>query len=174
MDGRGDHTPEAPCTPEAFCTPEALCPVAEFRASFPEYADPALWPDAVIERVQRMALCYLPPGRGKRLSGAARALALDLMAAHLLFLEDAITRGKGGKAAGLVSGATVDKVSVSLTPPPVKNQFAWWLSLSPRGAELLALLRSRAAGGLYVGGTPPERAAFRKAGGVFINGRGNS
>jgi hypothetical protein len=68
-----------------------------------------------------------------------------------------------------VSGASVDKVSVTLTPPPVKSQWQWWMSLTPRGAQLLALLKSKAAGGLYVGGLPAERAAFRKAGGVFVN-----
>lgn len=159
-----------------LCGPETVpaFDVAEFRASYPEFTDPVLWPDPVILRVRDTALCYISPRPGRRLSGASRALAIDLMTAHLLFLEDLILKGKGGSAAGMVSGASVDKVSVSLTPPPVKGQFAWWLSLSPRGAQLLALLKTKTAGGLYVGGLPPEREAFRKAGGVFRSGKGSS
>lgn len=162
MNGRGN-------TPETI--PQQEC--VNFRESFPEFADPVKWPDAVIARNHETAACSVSPTPGKRLSGPCRALAVNLMTAHLLFLEDAIMNGKGGTP-GLVTGASVDKVSVSLTPPPVKSQFAWWLSLSPRGAQLLALLRTRAAGGMYVGGMPPERAAFRKAGGVFISGKGRS
>ena len=159
------------------CGPEPVPPfdVANFRASYPEYTDPVLYPDAVILRVREMALCYVSPKGGKRLSGECRALAIDLMTCHLLFLEDAILKGKGtNTAAGLVTGASVDKVSVTLTPPPVKSQYAWWLSLSPRGAQLLALFKTKTAGGFYVGGTPPERDAFRKAGGVFTSGKGST
>lgn len=145
--------------------------VTRFREAFPEFRDVLAWPEAMILNGHTMALCYISPTGGKRLSGECRALAIDLMTAHLVFLDGQIM--KGG-ATAMVSGASVDKVSVTLTPPPAKSQFSWWLSLTPRGQQLLALLKNKAAGGMYVGGLPAEREAFRKAGGVFVNGKGSS
>jgi hypothetical protein len=144
---------------------------AEFRAAFPEFADLEQWPDALLSRMNGTALIHIPARPGKRLHGAARELAIAYMTAHLLKLERAAVTGS---TAGLVAGATVDKVSVSLTPPPVTGQQTWWYALTPYGSALLALLKSKAAGGLYVGGLPPERDAFRKAGGVFKSGKSTS
>lgn len=143
---------------------------AKFRAEFPAFADPVAWPDDMLQTQFSAACCYISPKGGKRLFGECLTRALFLMTAHLLCLlagRGADGENTGGAATALVSGATVDKVSVTLTPPPLKSQWAWWLSLSPYGAALLALLGGKAAGGLYVGGSPPERAGFRKAGGVF-------
>lgn len=147
--------------------------VAAFRQAFAEYADPVQWPEAMIREAYANALCYVSPKGGTRIAGHCRSRAIDLMTAHLLWLQGQLLKG-GGNGAGMVSSAGVDKVSVTLTPPPIKNQFQWWLSLSGRGQELLALLKSKAGGGLYVGGLPPEREAFRKAGGVFRSGKGHS
>jgi hypothetical protein len=143
----------------------------EFRTAFPEFADPAVWPESVLRRMNGTALVHIPAKPGKRLHGAARELAIAYMTAHLLKLEHAAVTGS---TAGLVAGATVDKVSISLTPPPAATQQAWWYALTPYGSALRALLKSKAAGGLYVGGLPPERDAFRKAGGVFGSGKGTS
>ena len=152
-----------------------LCAVefdaSAFRAAFPAFADSVAFPSVMLERAHNEALCFISPRPGKRLRGDCHVLALDLMTAHLLALEMFVTTGA---TSGLVSGATVDKVSVTLTPPPIKSQYGWWLSLTPYGAKLLALLRSKASGGLYVGGTPTEREAFRKAGGVFVSAKRTS
>jgi hypothetical protein len=144
---------------------------AGFRASFPEFADPAQWPDALLARMNGTALIHIPARPGKRLHGEARELAISYMTAHLLKLEHAAVTGS---TTGLVTSATVDKVSVTLAPPPVNTQRDWWYGLTPYGSALQALLKSKAAGGLYVGGLPPERDAFRKAGGVFRVGKGTS
>ena len=140
-----------------------------FRERFPAFADATAWPEAALERGFEPACCHISPCTGKRLRGRSLALALELMTAHLRTLEKGMAAGEAGGPTGIVSSASVDKVSVTLTPPPVKSQWQWWLSLTPYGQELLALLRSKAAGGLYVGGVPAERAGFRKAGGVFEN-----
>jgi hypothetical protein len=71
-----------------------------------------------------------------------------------------------GNAPGVMTGATEGTVSVSLQAPPAKDAFSWWLATTPYGAQLRALLLARSAGGFYVGGLP-ERAAFRKVGGIF-------
>lgn len=99
------------------------------------------------------------------LTGDARVLALNLMTAHLAWLSDKIGKGE---TPGLEQSATIDKVSVSLTPPPVKTQFQWWLTLSPYGAQLQALLGVKGAGGFYVPSSAgPGRTGFRNAIGGF-------
>lgn len=134
-----------------------------FREAFPAFRDAGVFPDALIERHFDAACSHVSPKDGGPLRGRGRQRALNLMTAHLLHLEQLILSGSAG---GVVQGATIDKVSVTLVPPPVKSQFVWWLNQSPYGQELLALLKSKAAGGVYIGGSP-ERAAFRKAGGGF-------
>ena len=142
---------------------------AVFRTQFPAFADAVAWPDDMLQAQFDMACCHISPKPGKRLHGDCLTKALYLMTAHLLaLLSGGGSNGGTAPVMGMVSAATVDKVSVTLTPPPLKSQWAWWMSLTPYGASLLALLKQRAAGGLYVGGAPPERAGFRKAGGVFV------
>lgn len=129
-----------------------------FRAQCPEFGSAVLYPDITIEGYWTAATTYVSTNDYGALNGSARARALNLMCAHLIKLADLIA---DGNAAGIVSAAGVDKVNVTLAPPPVATQYRWWLSLTPYGAQLLALMRAKAAGGLYVGGTP-ERGAFRR------------
>lgn len=91
---------------------------------------------------------------------------LRLMVAHLLDLQH---KAQSGGVVGQVTGATVDKVAVNLAPPPSRDAWAHWLSLTVYGLQLQALLKSCTAGGLYLGGRP-ERAAFRAVGGCFSGG----
>lgn len=153
-----------------MCAPVSLDP-AKFRREYPTFADPAVFADDVISRHFAAACDHISPRPGKRLNGESRERALYLMTAHLMNLEQDMLAGNPG---GMVSGASVDKVSVSLTPPPVKSQFQHWLCLTSYGQQLLALLKSKTAVGLYVGGLPAERAGFRKAGGVFVSRKGTS
>ena len=144
---------------------------AAFRKSLPTFADVTAWPDDLMTAAWTEAIDHIPPtGRG-RLSGDCRRRAIYLLTAHILTLDKA--QASGGTT-GIVQAASIDKVSVTLAAVPVKNQFQWWLSQTSYGARLLALLKSKSAGGLYVGGLPAERAGFRKAGGVFENGKGHS
>lgn len=143
---------------------------ALFRKQIPAYADPEKYPDSVIESWWDQGGCYISTEDYGWLNGNSRALALNLMAAHLMTLSIADSSGgKGGSvgAAGIVTGATIDKVSVTLAAPPVAtDEFNYWLSLTPFGMRLLALLQAKAVGGFYVG-LMPERSAFRKVGGLF-------
>jgi hypothetical protein len=92
---------------------------------------------------------------------------LMLMVAHLLTLA---AQARTGGVSGQVTSATIDKVSVSVAPPPGGDDaWAYWLGLTPYGLQLLALLKRCTAGGFYVGGLP-ERAAFRAVGGLFPKG----
>jgi hypothetical protein len=49
-----------------------------------------------------------------------------------------------------VQSATIDKITVSLTPPPATSEFLWWLNLTGYGAQLAALLSVHAVGGFFV------------------------
>lgn len=138
--------------------------VALFREQFPVFANATAYPDAMLQMYWDMATCYVTDiGNYGWLQGRCRQLAINLMTAHLTALSIIVA---GGQVPGLVQSATIDKVSVSLTPPPLKNQWQWWLSTTPYGQQLLALLQNRSVGGWYIGGRP-ELAAFRKVGGRF-------
>lgn len=142
---------------------------ALFRKQIPAYADPEKSPDATIESWWEQAACYISTEDYGWLNGNSRALAINLMTAHLMALSTAASSGAGqtAGAGGIVTGATIDKVSVTLAAPPAAtDEWEYWLSLTPFGQRLLALLRSKSVGGFYVG-LYPELSAFRKVGGRF-------
>ncbi|EAO0065953.1 DUF4054 domain-containing protein [Salmonella enterica] len=142
---------------------------ALFRKQIPAYADPEKYPDATIESWWEQAACYISTEDYGWLNGNSRALAINLMTAHLMALSGIGSSGasKVTGAGGIVTGATIDKVSVTLAAPPTAtDEFNYWLSLTPFGVRLLALLQAKAVGGFYIG-LLPERSAFRKVGGIF-------
>lgn len=136
---------------------------AVFRVQFPAFASTTKYPDATLQEYFNSATCYISPVDYGWLNGDCRARALNMMTAHLTALSDLIAKGK---APGIKTGATVDKVQVQLMTPPLKNQWQWWLGLTPYGAQLHALLQSVSVGGVYIGGLT-ERSAFRKVGGIY-------
>lgn len=139
---------------------------AAFRALFPQFADPAKFPDAALSIQFGAATGYVSADTYGDMTVGARTNALYLMLAHLMAIGVIIAQNNYQGQVGIVTGAVVDHVQITLTPPPVKSQWQWWLNTTPYGAQLVALLQAQAAGGLYVGGLP-ERAAFRKVGGYF-------
>lgn len=137
---------------------------AAFRALFPVYANATTYPESTIQGYWNSAILYI----SNQYSGwpfgftlAQQTQAINLMTAHLLYLSTLIA---AGGTPTLVTGATVDKVNVSLEPPPLKNQWQWWLSTSPYGAQLLALLQVIGVGGFYISSAPPGRAGFKFSG----------
>lgn len=144
---------------------------ATFRALFPEFADATAYPEAALQiRWDAEAVGYVSDENCGDLRDAKRAYAVQLMLAHLLRLSKlAASAGVGGAAlAGVVTAATIDKVSVTLAPPPARDAWGYWLAQTPYGQQLSAFLSAQAVGGFYIGGNiPAERSAFRKAGGVF-------
>jgi hypothetical protein len=143
--------------------PIILFDVDIFREQMPAFANATTYPDNTIEMYWDMATCYVSDLNCGWLAGDCRRLAINYMTAHLLALSVLIA---AGQTPGLVQTSTIDKISVGLTPPPLKNQWQWWLMTTPYGAALQALLAARSVGGFYIGGLP-ERSAFRKVGGIF-------
>lgn len=136
--------------------------IDDFRTRFPEMKDPVIYTCELIASQWHQAQCFISPGRVLR--GDCFENALYLMTAHLVWSHWMIMQGQ--TTANVVTGATISKVSVTMQPPPAKSAWQFWLSTTPRGLQLRAMLNMRAAGGAYVGGLP-ERTAFRKVGGVF-------
>ena len=139
--------------------------IPAFRISFPQFASEFAYPDATLQMYWDSATCIIQNSTwgGFMLHGECRYRALTLLTAHLVALSLLVN---AGKVPGLVQGATIDKITVTLTPPPLFSQFEWWLSLTPYGQQLLAILQVSSVGGSYYGGLP-ERSGFRKIGGVF-------
>jgi hypothetical protein len=141
---------------------------ALFQQQFPAYSNPMVYPEILMQNYWDIAINYISnSGNCGSLQGSARQYAINLMVAHLNFLAGIIASGNGNsQVPGLMQTATIDKVTVGLTPPPLPNQFQWWLNLTPYGQQLLALLQVNSVGGFYIGGQGAV-AAFGYQGGNF-------
>lgn len=147
-------------------TPEQI---AAFRAAFPMFGDANLFPDAMLQIQWTIGACYLSDrGCDCCVNGLdCRETMQYLMLAHLLQLGVIVSAGgTGSGVAGIATMARIDKVQVQVVAPPTSDAWDWWLNGTPYGAQLLALLSIRAAGGFYAGGLP-EPSAIRKWGGIF-------
>jgi hypothetical protein len=136
---------------------------AIFRAMFPVFKDTSKLPDSYLQLQWDLATSFITNNTWTAcyagMNAAQQVNSLNLMTAHLVALNQAIA---AGQPAGLVTGATIDKVSVTLEPPPGENQWQWWLNQTPYGQQLLALLQVMSAGGYsYFAGAP---ANFRRRG----------
>lgn len=130
---------------------------------FPAYADDTKYPDSLLQSFWGFATCYFDDEVCGCFDEECWKRVLYSMIAHLLWLNDGSKEG----SFGLVSSATIDKVSVTQAAPPYGNsQFRYWMNQSPWGQQILALLSTCSVGGMYIGGRPEARA-FRKFRGEF-------
>jgi hypothetical protein len=140
---------------------------AAFRVLYPQFANAGTYPDVMLNDWWATATSIVSADDYGCLvlTGTKRVQALNLLTAHIGTLFQRIQAGETMPV--MPQSATIDKTAVTLTPPPTKTQFQWWLSLTGYGAQVLMLLQVAAVGGFYAGVGYPERAAFRKAGGFF-------
>ena len=137
--------------------PTIIFDTIAFRTMYPAFADATAYPDATLTMYWDMAGSYVANQNYGWLRKIHRTLALNLMTAHLLGISALIALGQNPM---INTGASIDAVSVSIMPPPVQSQWKYWLSTTPYGAQLLALLAGIAVGGWGVGGSP-TRSGFR-------------
>lgn len=78
--------------------------------------------------------------------------AVYLLTAHRLYLSTLANSGQAGQGSKVAS-ANVDGVSVSFSTMPNTNNLNYWLSLSPYGIELAALLDTLCGLPDYTGGS---------------------
>lgn len=141
--------------------------VAAFRSQFVAFASTTLYPDVTLEGYFTMATAYIALWDNCGLSGARLDLALNLMTAHLAQIFTMIAATPLSPTTGVQTSATIDKISVTYEAPPSgPSGWRYWLSTTPYGLQLWALLSARSVGGFYIGGSP-EKAAIRKVGGRF-------
>jgi hypothetical protein len=138
---------------------------ASFRIACAAYADPTAYPVDVVTGYFTLASTFMDPCDGPALCGAQLQLALNYLSGHLINLYTKINAGKAVPA-GVITGSSVDRISVSIQPPPIRDQWENWLSQSPYGQMLWALLTVAAVGGFAIG-LSLEQEGYRKAGGVF-------
>lgn len=138
--------------------------IYSFRTMFPAFKDEEAYPDEFVELWAEQAEQFL--SESWALNGGKFEFALNLMIAHLISLASKAVSGGAGST-GAVQSATEGSVSVSFTAPPTRNGWEFWLSSTPYGVQLWALLNQLGATGTYIGGLP-ERRAVRKVGGVFL------
>lgn len=137
-----------------------------FRALFSAYANTVTYSPTMVQAFWDTAGNYVSTRAGGCFTGgmtlSQQTLAVNQMTAHLLYLNDLIA---AGNTPGVAVAATVDKISVTLEPPPAPNQWQYWLNQSPYGQQLLALLQVASVGGFYASSAVPGRAGF-----IFGNG----
>jgi hypothetical protein len=136
-----------------------------FQQQCPEFATSPS--QATLQVYFDMALQFANQGNDNfcgGFNGDALDLVLNYLTAHIAKQQEMIASGQD---VVIVNASTIDKVSVSLGAPPVKNMFQYWLATTPYGKQVLALARAQFAGGFYTSVGLPERQGFRKVGGRF-------
>lgn len=134
-----------------------------FRAQCAEYADVTKYPDALITMDWDQAVMMSDDADYGMITGGNKQFTLNLLTAHLMALSNNVATGNQG---GFVTSSTIGDVSVAKKAPPTASMLDWWLSQTPRGQQLLAMLQISSVGGISIGGLP-ESSAFRKWNGVF-------
>ena len=130
-----------------------------FRQYYPEFANGMVFPTATLQMYWNQAATYISTTNvGFFLVDVSRQRALNLMTAHIAKI--AIYNSEG-EVPGITTQSQVDKVQVQLEPPPLPNQFQWWLGTTVYGQQLLALLQIRSVGGFYSPAGQPVLSAFR-------------
>lgn len=123
-----------------------------FITGYTQFSNDVLFPQATLQLYWNDATTLISANTATcGLTVQQRTRALNLMTAHLAVLN---AQAAAGQNTGLMQGASIDKISVQLTPPPEINQWQWWLNQTQYGQQLLALYQMAAAGGFFVGGYP--------------------
>lgn len=135
--------------------------VADIRALNREFLDTTRYSDAQIQADIEIAGAFVSTKNYGDIGFKRRALLIELMAAHLLKLDDMMA-GAPVSSGGAVSGsgdtrqksnATVGQVSVGYAIPKNDSELSYWLNETEYGRRYLALLKLLCTP-LYFGGSP--------------------
>lgn len=139
--------------------------LASFRTAFPAFSNITTFPDVMVNAYYANACEYMDSNDNwDGLNGSTLDFALQLVTCHLLQIGYNISNGLTINQP--ITNATQGRVKVAFVPPPAKTAWEYWLSSTPYGQQVWALLSVQAMGGWSVGGLP-ETNAFRKVGGLF-------
>lgn len=122
----------------------------QVRKDFPEFADPAKYPESSVKFWLSIAALTLNADRW----GSLLDLGTELFVVHHLVLaaRDALGGAAGipGKVEGIVSSKAVDKVSVGYDAGSVSLTDAGFYNMSVYGIRFLQLARMIGAGGIQL------------------------
>jgi len=137
--------------------------LAIFRARFPKFSDINAYPDIAIQAQFNTAIAFMSNEPNCFLAVGAQEEALYLLTAHLLYISSMIA---AGTPVQVMVSAAEGTVNAGFAPPPFKNGFQFWLTSTPYGSMLWALLQIHSVGGAFVAGTR-SRSGIRKPQGYF-------
>jgi hypothetical protein len=125
--------------------------VSDFRASFPAYADPTVYPDTQVQFYIDFAYLMLRPERW----GTVIDQGASLFVAHFLS-TDALAKAAGiggvpGTGVGVVDAGTIDKVTFGKNVDAVMEPDAGHWGMTIYGLQFLRLARMMGAGPIQVG-----------------------
>jgi hypothetical protein len=133
-----------------------IFPIPKFLSEFPEF-NTDFFTKSMVARCGKFAMKYITQGiMGYPLSDPDdREYALFLMAAHILTLrKQAADDMAGGStpSGGRIRKAVVGAVTVETDSPNsyTTDDYAYWLSQTTYGQELLAYLNNAAPAGIYL------------------------
>lgn len=136
---------------------EVTITVSDFRGAFPEFSNTTNYPDALLTRFLTMAQSYCSPVNF-RIKPATRVLLIQLMAAHLITLNNISPTTHESTGSGEITGfetsASVGGVSVSLQAPIAREAFEQWIQSTGYGQQYWALLSANSPTGVHYVGTP--------------------
>ena len=123
---------------------------AGFIAQCPAYSDAGTYPESLLQAYWDGATNYVSNiGNFGAIQGTSRQFALNLMTAHLVFYAGLVA---SQQVPALMQTATIDKVSIGVTPPPLPNQWQWFLNiLSIRAAAFSSITSEFGSRFLYFG-----------------------
>lgn len=138
---------------------------AQFRTSFPAFANATNFPDDAITFWLTLAYALFPADRW----GDILDFGVQLYAAHNLSLEfmankQAANGGVPGAASGMLNSKSIDKVSAGYDTASVAEEFAGNYNLTTYGMRLWRLIQQFGAGPIQVGAgpgcAPPSQIAW--------------
>lgn len=106
-------------------------PLSKFRIFYKSFADIS---DEEVEAYAERGLSYI---NSSAMRCKCQSELWQLMTAHLLQLNQNMVEGDDG----IVSSATIDKVSVSYVAPVSATPIEYWYNKTPYGQEYQVLLR---------------------------------
>ena len=130
---------------------------SQFKTNFSPFANPANYPDAVVQFYLDLAYSLLPASRWQ----TTLDYGVQLFAAHNLILEfQAQVAANGGRPPGLSSGIASSKsagpVSISWDTSSAAEIGAGHWNLTTYGQRYIRLARLIGSGGMQLGiGSPP-------------------
>jgi hypothetical protein len=125
--------------------------IAQFRKSFPEFADIARYPDAQIDFWSTVAIAQVNPCRwkGQTLTGVSLYIAHEVTIASLN-QKAAVIGGTPGQMSGPVNTKTVGSVTVGYDTQAATEKDAGYWNLTVYGKQFIRLARIFGAGAVQL------------------------